>query len=202
MMRAHPRSRGENDGDAVTVRVMVGSSPLTRGKPEVSVRRVERRGLIPAHAGKTRKRSSLPSCRRGSSPLTRGKLIIAPGDATPGVAHPRSRGENSRVRCSRASHGGSSPLTRGKRRESVLDEQGPGLIPAHAGKTRRRWRGGACGRAHPRSRGENILATCDRMLELGSSPLTRGKRWSESPWIDFGGLIPAHAGKTLGSRRG
>ena len=52
-LQAHPRSRGENcahfvgDGDGG------GSSPLTRGKREHENRRTAKRGLIPAHAGKT-----------------------------------------------------------------------------------------------------------------------------------------------------
>ena len=71
-----------------------------------------------------------------------------------------------------------------------------GLIPAHAGKTLL-WDGiQAYWGAHPRSRGENV----DRMLrdawELGSSPLTRGKR-RRSAWLGAPArLIPAHAGKT------
>ena len=52
--RAHPRSRGENwGGDACGV-VAAGSSPLTRGKLLGMVRLPARRGLIPAHAGKTK----------------------------------------------------------------------------------------------------------------------------------------------------
>ena len=50
---AHPRSRGENNCTYVAATVVIGSSPLTRGKlfeGEVSMRNV---GLIPAHAGKT-----------------------------------------------------------------------------------------------------------------------------------------------------
>ena len=50
---AHPRSRGEN---CVQVRPWdhcVGSSPLTRGKPDISRPGVAAARLIPAHAGKT-----------------------------------------------------------------------------------------------------------------------------------------------------
>ena len=50
---AHPRSRGENRVDDADSLVEYGSSPLTRGK-HMSVDRLRaRRGLIPAHAGKT-----------------------------------------------------------------------------------------------------------------------------------------------------
>ena len=51
-------------------------------------------------------------------------------------------------------------------------------------------------RAHPRSRGENMVTAYNTRTGVGSSPLTRGKQegpaWRERP----GRLIPAHAGKT------
>ena len=71
--RAHPRSRGENIDDVGVDVNGPGSSPLTRGKRVEGGARDHRRGLIPAHAGKT------------SPPPP-------PGEAT--KAHPRSRGEN------------------------------------------------------------------------------------------------------------
>ena len=92
---AHPRSRGEN---APTVRPGLrgtGSSPLTRGKRCLEGLAVDRRRLIPAHAGKT--------------------LLARPNAPEP-TAHPRSRGENSSLVATPTSAAGSSPLTRGKRR--------------------------------------------------------------------------------------
>ena len=71
--RAHPRSRGENIGDAGGEPAGAGSSPLTRGKQIRSADGIPVLGLIPAHAGKT---------PRPKKPCAR-----AP-------AHPRSRGEN------------------------------------------------------------------------------------------------------------
>ena len=71
---------------------------------------------------------------------------------------------------------GSSPLTRGKPRSAVQDHQPDGLIPAHAGKTYHQVRASRDGRAHPRSRGENLTGAEDQLVSLGSSPLTRGKR--------------------------
>ena len=51
-------------------------------------------------------------------------------------------------------------------------------------------------RAHPRSRGENVVGL-GRVGECpGSSPLTRGKPTEEDPHPYVLGLIPAHAGKT------
>ena len=154
--RAHPRSRGENDEAGKPVTEDDGSSPLTRGKLSLWARGAERLRLIPAHAGKTLSEARFPPGRR---------------------AHPRSRGENS-IRPSIAfGDGGSSPLTRGKRFRVGTEDGVEGLIPAHAGKTRRMRR----------------LMTED----AGSSPLTRGKRRPHGGNRHEGGLIPAHAGKTL-----
>ena len=111
---AHPRSRGENGGGQVGEGGALGSSPLTRGKLPARRRHSLKRGLIPAHAGKT-SGPSRPRCRWW--------------------AHPRSRGENLVVDDLGFGLGGSSPLTRGKLHVVVDPERGPGLIPAHAGKT-------------------------------------------------------------------
>ena len=172
---AHPRSRGENRTKTLSLSATLGSSPLTRGKRHVDQAAARLRGLIPAHAGKTRScSSSLP----------------APG------AHPRSRGENSMLKDRLRYEDGSSPLTRGKhaRRQAYLDCKG--LIPAHAGKTAagedRRVRQGA----HPRSRGENYAPFLSRASWSGSSPLTRGKPSVALAFLLIAGLIPAHAGKT------
>ena len=52
-------------------------------------------------------------------------------------------------------------------------------------------------RAHPRSRGENTSTNTGINNSRGSSPLTRGKLCVVSGPGVGGGLIPAHAGKTL-----
>ena len=131
---AHPRSRGENGSAPSIISVRSGSSPLTRGKPDPYSYAAVKRGLIPAHAGKT-------------------VLVHAP--ASYGAAHPRSRGENFAGLKDKLSSAGSSPLTRGKPVLTPPLIALVRLIPAHAGKTplRRRHRGREA--AHPRSRGEN-----------------------------------------------
>ena len=112
--QAHPRSRGENSRRPHKRTIWRGSSPLTRGKP--SHCRFERGGgrLIPAHAGKTGRRSR-PCCRSW--------------------AHPRSRGENRGVYRYSEDPEGSSPLTRGKLQHLLAKARRGRLIPAHAGKT-------------------------------------------------------------------
>ena len=72
-VRAHPRSRGENQGKPGGPFTAPGSSPLTRGKRLGDAGVDLQARLIPAHAGKT----SLPF-----------------GAKMKGRAHPRSRGEN------------------------------------------------------------------------------------------------------------
>ena len=93
---------------------------------------------------------------------------------------------------------GSSPLTRGKRDRPLGRADGGGLIPAHAGKTARRGGPITSGPAHPRSRGENRTANPKTPCGGGSSPLTRGKQVFAGHHASLVGLIPAHAGKTLG----
>ena len=152
-----------------------GSSPLTRGKRQHHHQSPRDRGLIPAHAGKTSRRR---------------------GRREPLGAHPRSRGENWAASTGFGRAAGSSPLTRGKRREFFYATPAEGLIPAHAGKTSLQARGPGTGRAHPRSRGENILYPSPNASSNGSSPLTRGKPTVTRLTVGSRGLIPAHAGKT------
>ena len=172
---AHPRSRGENTCGLARADIVEGSSPLTRGKPLHPDSRAMHRGLIPAHAGKTR---FLPGCH--------GR----------GRAHPRSRGENGRGHWRGSPFRGSSPLTRGKHDGHVLGGVHDGLIPAHAGKTGRTPTRAKSSTAHPRSRGENRGSRIYRPCYVGSSPLTRGKLAAELGLRRGEGLIPAHAGKT------
>ena len=96
---AHPRSRGENRRSWRICSMILGSSPLTRGKLLGVQQSLDLAGLIPAHAGKT----SAPPSPPGSAP-----------------AHPRSRGENAPGAPERSGADGSSPLTRGKRRGAGL----------------------------------------------------------------------------------
>ena len=133
---------------------------------------------------------------RGSSPLTRGKPRQSHQTATRPWAHPRSRGENSPGSLVASTANGSSPLTRGKPLHADNIPLLQGLIPAHAGKTTALhglWQGV---RAHPRSRGENLLRGLDGSGRMGSSPLTRGKPARVREQISRKRLIPAHAGKT------
>ena len=175
VVSAHPRSRGENPIHTRARLGVAGSSPLTRGKPAVLSGPSGLSRLIPAHAGKT---------------LRVGRRRAARG------AHPRSRGENTGVSSASVAVGGSSPLTRGKLGDLEDIHARVRLIPAHAGKTSSTRSVRGFRRAHPRSRGENRRHARQDTHDLGSSPLTRGKRdeFHDLAWPDR--LIPAHAGKT------
>ena len=155
MNPAHPRSRGENLGVSMGALTVMGSSPLTRGKPDWRTRSRCWARLIPAHAGKTVSPSSISS------------LLWA---------HPRSRGENVFKSGADQMKAGSSPLTRGKPRRVHGVTERLGLIPAHAGKTHEVAEADKARWAHPRSRGENSTGEYFGATAMGSSPLTRGKR--------------------------
>ena len=173
--RAHPRSRGENAKKFMLATPVSGSSPLTRGKPTLYDAPYQPSGLIPAHAGKTAGLHRGRRCPR-LIPAHAGKTTRAATAPAPARAHPRSRGENSLGLVTMQPKKGSSPLTRGKRVPGAEVRRRPGLIPAHAGKTQRSRRSCPDRRAHPRSRGENVIGVSGAVCVRGSSPLTRGKR--------------------------
>ena len=159
--RAHPRPRGENTYVVTPWCYAEGSSPLTQGKPQVTVEGTVEEGLIPAHAGKT---------------------LHNPAHRSASTAHPRSRGENIYSVIAAVADWGSSPLTRGKRLRVARLAIPHRLIPAHAGKTSCRRVPWCSGRAHPRSRGENGANGSQNADAWGSSPLTRGKPDESQGW--------------------
>ena len=152
-----------------------GSSPRMRGKhgPLRSLYLVGR--LIPAHAGKTPHAAARKARHR---------------------AHPRACGENAAFATALTWYAGSSPRMRGKLELLRLDAAAVRLIPAHAGKTCAVEHVAGHTGAHPRACGENPLTTFVRLIEQGSSPRMRGKRYGLGCLFTGGGLIPAHAGKT------
>ena len=154
LRRAHPRSRGENRGGSAFRLTALGSSPLARGKRYRADTIPLDKGLIPARAGKTYRRGAERSAAR---------------------AHPRSRGENRGGDACGVVAVGSSPLARGNRKPTLPAARCRGLIPARAGKTRLCARRSSTAWAHPRSRGENGIVALTIKVEVGSSPLARGK---------------------------
>ena len=176
---AHPRACGENPAFTAMLAMLAGSSPRVRGKHPRNNDHREPRGLIPARAGKTRRRGGASRRRR---------------------AHPRACGENKVLRSRGGGPPGSSPRVRGKHDRSGGQAHGLRLIPARAGKTvhrRRRHRGRS---AHPRACGENSSVRAPVPATTGSSPRVRGKLLQASLALARLRLIPARAGKTLHQR--
>ena len=154
---------------------MVGSSPHTRGARHLDRRRMGRAGIIPAYAGSTA--VALPAA----------KVL---GD------HPRIRGEHRSESSRFDSKRGSSPHTRGALvAVPLVGEQG-GIIPAYAGSTWWTATCSACGRDHPRIRGEHVRVAGDIIQIAGSSPHTRGAQYVWIVETPGDGIIPAYAGST------
>ena len=153
-----------------------GSSPRVRGKPAVNQTGQREAGLIPARAGKTRRRG-----RRQPAP----------------PAHPRACGENPFISTVLGYDIGSSPRVRGKRPLQPGHFSVFGLIPARAGKTVRYESKITPPAAHPRACGENPTESEWVMGWGGSSPRVRGKLAVRQSHQDSVGLIPARAGKTV-----
>ena len=175
---AHPRVGGENMLTRISATSSSGSSPRGRGKRGAPHDEPEQLGLIPAWAGKT-------ALKGERDPIER--------------AHPRVGGENWNHSTTTETAAGSSPRGRGKRRR--LDRAGTRrrLIPAWAGKTGDRSRGGQPPPAHPRVGGENSVMHGDLARVTGSSPRGRGKHETGRTALEILGLIPAWAGKTATS---
>ena len=171
----HPRACGENYRIRIDSAAYTGSSPRMRGKRPPQPLDRDRRGFIPAHAGKT-------------SP----SAISRRADAV----HPRACGENHGTWSRVSAVNGSSPRMRGKHVSVLAAQSARRFIPAHAGKTVSPWTRRDCGWVHPRACGENDPPANPPLPYAGSSPRMRGKRDFVNGDADALGFIPAHAGKT------
>ena len=171
---------GENSSNHSRSPRVMGSSPRVRGKPDFETSPAYDARLIPACAGKT---------------------IAGFDESEVGRAHPRVCGENQDTNVLDLTGAGSSPRVRGKLRAVISSPSAVWLIPACAGKTHLEAEPLAVPEAHPRVCGENIISVANPLMQLGSSPRVRGKRKAAKDFNSRGGLIPACAGKTLGSRR-
>ena len=174
-MSAHPRSRGEHHHQRSLTLADVGSSPLARGTLSSSCYRMKILRLIPARAGNTHpgpKRSYLKS------------------------AHPRSRGEHALSSQKEDYPGGSSPPVLGTRHPILSQPSRARLIPARAGNTKQVPAAASGARAHPRSRGDHVIAGENFGITTGSSPLARGAPVTRLTRNHNRRLIPARAGNT------
>ena len=149
----HPRIRGEHVAEIPSKIVKAGSSPHTRGAPQLGGDFADRLRIIPAYAGSTMVVVSSTGRRRD---------------------HPRIRGEHESSTSRSRPSPGSSPHTRGAPTPQTPRSESCGIIPAYAGSTWPTCSRTASPRDHPRIRGEHSTAVRRLLCHRGSSPHTRG----------------------------
>ena len=134
-------------------------------------------GIIPAHAGNTASsRKSPPSWRD----------------------HPRACGEHTPTPNRPNVPSGSSPRMRGTPSPLFLLTGEHGIIPAHAGNTMPQDMVSCDWWDHPRACGEHASLKSVHRRACGSSPRMRGTPVVQQLFKLALGIIPAHAGNTLG----
>ena len=151
--RDHPRIRGEHEALHPRRPDGRGSSPHTRGAQRGRRESHDSGRIIPAYAGST------PPWFIGTA-----------GSSD----HPRIRGEHGPSGRIPHADRGSSPHTRGALHPTRRHRPRPRIIPAYAGSTAARRPRTGRGPDHPRIRGEHGLGGGGGLLDLGSSPHTRG----------------------------
>ncbi len=95
--------------------------------------------------------------------------------------------------------GGSSPRMRGSLTSRMSFGDVMGIIPAHAGLTLLSASLAALKRDHPRACGAHYFGYISFSPYRGSSPRMRGSRTCGKGILRDAGIIPAHAGLTLGT---
>ena len=178
--RDHPRIRGEHVHRCIRAHGARGSSPHTRGAPDLGHLPEVHGGIIPAYAGSTQRHSATRKHQRD---------------------HPRIRGEHGSYSNAVSPASGSSPHTRGAPAIRSLLSTMVGIIPAYAGSTCRAGATGLSTRDHPRIRGEHFRQDQAPALMAGSSPHTRGARPDVREVAHGNGIIPAYAGSTTAPPR-
>ena len=180
--RDHPRACGAHPYRNHGVLECQGSSPRMRGSLLPATVAVFPEGIIPAHAGLTRRRAS-PSAGCSKTVLRRD--------------HPRACGAHAGVALRGGGHMGSSPRMRGSHSTIFTFPAPPGIIPAHAGLTLIKRGDLDKMRDHPRACGAHMPFTQDILSAAGSSPRMRGSLFGSLCKHILKGIIPAHAGLTL-----
>ena len=150
---AHPRLRGDYHTDRNFFVINIGSSPPARGLRNSTTKDMTISGLIPACAGTT---------------------FLHFHNETAPQAHPRLRGDYVLLSPFLITRTGSSPPARGLRNFRVVINGVVGLIPACAGTTHREQSDDIGAWAHPRLRGDYMLACYCHACMVGSSPPARG----------------------------
>ena len=154
-MRDHPRACGAHMPFTQDILSAAGSSPRMRGSLFGSLCKHILKGIIPAHAGLT---------------LTKVARILDLRD------HPRACGAHPLLTTSSTVSRGSSPRMRGSHGFCDADVRVMGIIPAHAGLTRKKKALKYGDRDHPRACGAHDDFALHCNTESGSSPRMRGSR--------------------------
>ena len=178
--QVHPRIRGERATAHSAAIFNAGSSPHTRGTPQVPGHRPPRHRFIPAYAGNAGRRYGQAPCR---------------------PVHPRIRGERSGYVEARRSSSGSSPHTRGTLAHAARPVHQARFIPAYAGNARPDRMAMLTMTVHPRIRGERVCMGLRPIPRAGSSPHTRGTLFRRSRHILNRRFIPAYAGNAAATPR-
>ena len=173
--RDHPRACGEHTLMLELAQTYTGSSPRMRGTPMGTCSYLLITGIIPAHAGNTTTmypwnlilgdhpracgehffRAIIDVEIRGIIPAHAGNTCLPVSPAASSWDHPRACGEHKLLTSLLKKRRGSSPRMRGTRRQLFHDIQFGGIIPAHAGNTRRPVVRPTWCRDHPRACGEH-----------------------------------------------
>ena len=174
----HPRRCGENQYRNNYISMLNGSPPQVRGKQGKEYFVYGYPGITPAGAGKT---------------------YVPANSLFLGRDHPRRCGENNPYITAYISNSGSPPQVRGKQGTRTESVTGTRITPAGAGKTRISSSRSGASEDHPRRCGENILQMRSFIILPGSPPQVRGKPPAEVIYMDYAGITPAGAGKTVSS---
>ena len=198
--------------------VVRGSSPHTRGALLGWALCRGLRRIIPAYAGSTfwvacgyPKLWDHPRIRgehyytplnvwmkQGSSSHTRGARTCRKRPISSKGIIPAYAGSTYRAMIASAAGWGSSPHTRGAPLAQNLRNAYKRIIPAYAGSTDADSPKFPAPADHPRIRGEHAWPDLASAVSVGSSPHTRGARWSRGGVRMPLRIIPAYAGSTNG----
>ena len=178
--QVHPRIRGERATAHSAAIFNAGSSPHTRGTPQVPGHRPARHRFIPAYAGNAGRRYGQAPCR---------------------PVHPRIRGERWTSSFCPRKAAGSSPHTRGTQflQHRVFFKQR--FIPAYAGNAPGSSASAGRSAVHPRIRGEREYVRGMADAGVGSSPHTRGTHGQDAGQYEFERFIPAYAGNAFSQEK-
>ena len=179
LCKDHPRPCGEKWPLLGVYHISAGSPPPMRGKDMLEYAADILNGITPAHAG---------------------KRCVCSRHFAPREDHPRPCGEKDRDADDYKPQSGSPPPMRGKVYMKRRLKCYARITPAHAGKSRSRHKDRYICRDHPRPCGEKRRPGAGCTAWRGSPPPMRGKAAVEDRPDHFGGITPAHAGKSIAPR--